>query len=364
MITNMDVEYFHVDISRRRLRFVKAFLSSTNWFVYHPAILSSSVDKNSRYESNVPHSVLMISTGSTGTALQPYLFIRRSINRLQRFEVDGNWQTNDKEELLERSISIVSLYGLVRLLVLQNQSLNTKTRGAQILIYTVDIDTGATSKTHTLDLDIDGKFAINILDNLVIAHDQPSKSSFIFDIRIDSTERSDCENHHVSLLERQSIRPLQLKDGSNSVDMYSPNWVFFQPHYIIDAKLGILFKLQIDLRAIQEYIHDDQTILNFLRFRNNAELVILERVRQVLDRCLDMVTSKAESPYSALADISSVFELLGKLVISSSPTDSGKRGSADEYIAQIRQEDVYQHIFSPYEPLEKEVSKHTASLSE
>lgn len=365
MISDIDVEYFHVDAGRRHMRFVKAFLSSTNWFVYHPA--SDTKLKSSR-KSSLPHSVLMVSTGSTGTVLQPYLFMRRTMTRLQKFEVEGIWKTGEKEELLERSISIVCLYGVVRLLVLRNQSLNIKTRGAQILIYSVDIVSGLTSKTHILDLDVDGKFAINVLDNLVIAHDQPSKSSFIFDIKIKSTERSDCDRHHVSLLERQTMRPLRLRDGSGFVKLYSSNWVFFQPHYIIDAKLGMLCTLHIDLNAIQEQVRDDQTILNFLTFRNDAEQVILRRIKQVVDRCLNSVTSGVDSPYSPLADISTVFELLSKLVTSSTFTDSnsavGQEVSSTEHIACIRQEDVYQHIFGPYEPIEEKVSLDSGKMNQ
>lgn len=359
MITDVSVEYYHVDANRQRLRFIKSYPSSTNWFVYHPAT-SQSINKVGLQNSLSPYSILMVSIGSTSNCLQPYLFTRRSMSRLQRFGVDGDWKGSGRAELFERSISIVSLYGKVRLLVLQHQSLNLKTRGAQILIYTVDCETGFTSRTHTLDLDVDGKFAINILDNLVVAHDQPSKSSFIFDIKIRSTERADCESHYVSLLERQTIKPLKRKDGEGFIEMYSSNWIFFQPNFIIDAKLGMLVTLHIDLKAIQSYIKDDHTILNFLSFRSDSDQYLLERVKGVIDRCYEMMSSDSDRLRSPLADVSSVFELLGRLVepaILHSGPYSSQKVDRDEHLAWIRQEDVYRVIFRQFEPLHEKVNR-------
>lgn len=337
IITDLSVEYYHVDSNRRRLKHFKLFQSSTNWFVYQPPILDKRSDSTVCDASETSsYSLLMVSTGSLGNSMQPYLFTKGQIIRLSRFEVEGRWHDSEKMELFERSITIAHLYDRVRLLVLQHESLNLKSRGAQIVLYTVDIETGITSKTHTLDLDVSGRFAINILDNLVIAHDQPSKSSFIFDIMIESTEKSDCPKHFVSLINSRPIRQLQLSgESSKSVEMYSLNWVFFQPNFIVDAKLGLLSTLQIDLSAMERIMEDNLLLLSFLAHRRNSESIILKKCRQIVsDSYLLIADSSGPVSINPLADVSLAFETIGKLVVSApeferkGPQDDNRSSSA------------------------------------
>lgn len=362
MITDISIEYYHLDLQRRRLRLVKSFQSATNWFVYQPAANNSNCSESCVDDVVHHHSILMVSTGSIGNSMQPYMFQRNQIIKLQRFEVEGNWHGSDKLELFERSITVASVYGRIRLLVLQHESLNVKSRGAQILVYTVDHESGVTAKTHTLDLDVSGKFAINIFDNLVIAHDQPSKTSFIFDIRIESTEKSDCPKHFVSLIDNLPIRQLQLGDTEEDLAMYSLNWVFFQPNFIIDAKMGLLCTLHLDLAAMQKVIQDDRMLLNFLAYRKNSEEIILSKCKEMMANSFQASTDSSRVADSPLADVTATFEILSNLVVSA--PDLGRKVSSDKqvpgtkissnqekertvskYSAQLSQEDVHRELF-------------------
>lgn len=360
MITDISIEYYHVEASRRRLRHIKSFQSPNNWFVYQPPINGSMSDRD---QAN-SYSVLMTSTGSLGNSMQPYMFTRNQIVKLQRFDVEGNWFGNDKLELFERSITIASIYGSVRLLVLQHESLNVLSKGAQILIYTVNHESGLTTKTHTLDLDVSGRFAINILDNLVIAHDQPSKSSFIFDIMIESTEKSDSPNHFVSLVDSQPIRPLHIAGRERAIEMYSLNWVFFQPNYIIDAKMGLLSTLHLDLAAIRDLIQDNQMLLSFLALRKYSAVIILDRCREIVANSLVSATDPSEKVGSPLADVSAAFEVLSRLVISApdidkkstierqsniSSTQLPSRRTEPPSGVSIPQEDIQRAVFCQFE---------------
>lgn len=302
--------------------------------------------------------------------MQPYAFIANQVVRLQRFDVEGNWHGSNKLELFERSITIASVYGLTRLLVLQHESLNLKSKGAQILIYTICCDTGMTTKTHTLDLDINGRFALNVVDNLVIAHDQPSRSSFIFDIMIESTEKSDHPRHYVSLIDSQPIRALEVED--KNIQMYSLNWVFFQPNFIIDAKMGLLCTLRIDLNKVSHAIRDNLLLLTFLSHRSEAESIILNKIRGVIDKSFECALNGRQSKGNPLAEVSASFEVLANLVVSQpelekkpaqlrgrpdqqaspiAPDDGAKTGSS------IAQEDIHRELFRALETPDYQVSR-------
>lgn len=306
MITDLSVELYHIDASKNRSRFIKSFQSASNWFVYQP---------NLNEGQSLEYSVLMVSTGFAGNSIQPYLFNRGQIFKLERFIVDGIGRGVEKLILSEQSITIAYIYGFVRLLVLQHESLNLKSRGAQILIYTLDQESYITTKTHTLDLDINGRFAINVIDNLVIAHDQPSKSSFIFDLMVESTEKSDCPKHFVSIMSR----PIWYQDPSGAsakLDTYSVNWVFFQPSFIIDVKLGVLCTLHLNLEAVDSIIHERGLLLDFLALRSDSDHVMLSISRDIVKASLKVATSGCPhpKPLNALADVSSTFEVLSRLV--------------------------------------------------
>lgn len=326
IITDISIEYFHVDPSKHRSRHIKSFQSSTNWFVYQPNHDECPSDE---------FSVLMISTGSIGNSIQPYLFNQGQIFKLERFIVDGNWNGMEKLELFEQSITIAYLYGNVRLLVLQHESLNLKSNGAQILVYTLDHELGVTTKTHTLDLDISGRFAINIVDNLVVAHDQLSKSSFIFDIIIDSTEKSDCPKHFVNIVGGSPIRSPPETEGCK-LKMYSIDWVFFQPNFIIDVKLGVLCTLHLDTSAMQSVISDRGLLLSFLALRSGSDQLILSVCNEVVSSSVKLAHSGSKHPKSlhALAEVSSTFEILSRLVISAH--ELGKVTKTDEKLTQDR----------------------------
>lgn len=376
MITDISIEYYQVDTQRRRLKFIKSFQSSTNWFVYQPPIYSQITGCQSDNSSDPnAYSILMVSTGFIGNSIQPYMFDRKQIIKLQRFDVDGNWHGSDKLELFERSITIASLYGQVRLLVLQHESLNVKSKGAQILVYTVDHETGLTVKTHTLDLDVSGRFAINILDNLIIAHDQPSKKSFIYDIMIDSTEKSDCPKHYVSLVDSQPIRPLLLEGKSERIEMYSLNWVFFQPNFIIDARIGLLSTLHLDLFAIREVIQDDLILLSFLAHRRYSEQIILSKCGEIVTSAYKNATSGSLVNSSPLADVSSTFEVLGKLIVSAPDiqrkpavekqpisetlsTKSTRDETLSGHCIALQQEDIHREVFRKLESATPKNSAH------
>lgn len=346
MITDIDVEYYSVDAARRRLKHLKSYPSATNWFVYQP----SRVLQSSTIASGHQYSVLMVSTGSLSSSMQPYLFKRSQIYRLQKFDVEGDWQGGERLELFERSITIAFLYNYVRLLVLQHESLNVKSRGAQILIYTVDPKSSSTSKTHTLDLDVSGRFAISIHDNLIVVHDEPSRTSSIFDLMIKSTEKSDCAGHFVSLIGSHPIRPPAPDDLGKTMDMYSLNWVFFQPNFIVDAKLGMLSTLELDLEVVQHQLQDNNLLLSFLSNRENSQDIITRKLKTIVRDSMALLSEGSQVTSNPLTEVSSAIEIIVQLVVSSEGSADGTNKGSTESVwsnpnTRLRQEDIQRQVF-------------------
>ena len=385
IITDLSVEYYRIDTGRRRVSLIKVFQSATNWFVYQPLVRCDDLENNLETSGSTASSsenarsstspLLIVSTGSIGNSMQPYHFIDGQVKRLQKFDVEGDWNDSNRLELFEKSITIGHIYGLVRLLVLQHESLNLSSHGAQIVMYTIVTELGTTQRTHILDLDTSGRFAINVIDNLVIAHDQPSKTSFIFDIAIRSTEKSDCPNHFVSLIDSQPIRSSQADLNESTprardrAELYSLNWVFFQPDFIVDAKLGSLSTLKLDLEAMQSQLLDNHLLLTFLAHRiNSAELIVAKCGQIVLDSYKQVIASQRVGQQNPLADVSSAFEILGSLV-RPAMLKLGKSEQIDETIAtdgaagpkyaiSIDQKQIDQEIFGQLmEEMEKDLDQ-------
>lgn len=101
---------------------------------------------------------------------------------------------------------------------------------------------------HILKLNRTGKFALNVVDNLVVVHHQDTETSVIFDIKLKG-EFDGTITLHQLVLPARSIQPYQIPvAGPASVTnqspvpckLYSSSWIVFQPDIIISASEGKL----------------------------------------------------------------------------------------------------------------------------
>lgn len=107
----------------------------------------------------------------------------------------------------------------------------------QVIVYTV-YKYKTVKRTHTLELSdrIDGKFALNIVDNLIIVHHKSSRTSMVFDIQLSNDSTSGgIISYKLPVCEGRPIRSLE------NYETYSSNWVMFEPDIIIDVKKGEFF---------------------------------------------------------------------------------------------------------------------------
>lgn len=374
IVTNISVEYYHVEPTKHRLKHIKTFSLSTNWFIHQP---NHSMFEGSHRDSISGHkdySVLMVSFGLGGSDVQPFVFQERDMQKMVSFEVEGNWRDSDQ---LEQSVTISRVYGEVRLLVLQHGAThNMKLKGSRILVYTLNLKTRLTSRTHILDFDTSGFFALNVVDDIIIGHHQASRTSFMFDILAKSTEMSDCPNQFVSLNNRQSIRPLYLEETKQNAELYSPNWVFIQPDFIINPQVGHLMILKLDLTLVSKLFYDNNVLIDFLTYRRKSENALYEKCKHIMDECYQAISGNSNDDAShkslssriktcPLIDVSLMLEIVNRITKSApAKANANKPRDQSEEMSMmkvaINQEEFYQNVFKSF--VEKASSQGLDSL--
>lgn len=70
---------------------------------------------------------------------------------------------------LERDLTLATLYGVPAVLILRHQSAS---QTAEVHVHTLNGPGMAPVKSHVLRLGASGRFAVNVVDNLIIVHHQ------------------------------------------------------------------------------------------------------------------------------------------------------------------------------------------------
>ncbi|KAJ7387029.1 hypothetical protein OS493_003992 [Desmophyllum pertusum] len=238
-ITNQGLEFYQVLPEKHSLKMIKNYSVQVNWFVFLP-------------ES----AVLLLSSSGLGNVIHPYHFRAGSVMRLPKFEVDLPAASKaQKTGLLERDVTLANIDGQLYVVILRNQQRSSPTTGpvgAEIVLYQLQRDIPA-KKVAVLQLNMIGRFAVNVVDNLVIVHHQASKTSMLFDVRLGGDFDGQISYFQPVLAPlplEQAVFELEEKDSTGAVrkkkivcDMYSQNWIVFQPNIIIDAKLAVYGRL-------------------------------------------------------------------------------------------------------------------------
>ncbi|XP_034981328.2 regulator of MON1-CCZ1 complex isoform X2 [Zootoca vivipara] len=225
-ITDQGIEFYQVLPEKRTLKLLKSQNINVNWYMYCP-------------ES----SVILLSTTVLGNVLQPFYFKGGTMSKLSKFEIELPAAPKaSKLSLSERDIAMATIYGQLYVLYLRHHSRTSNSTGAEVVLYHLPRE-GSCKKLHILKLYRTGKFALNVVDNLVVVHHQDTETSIIFDIRLKGESDGTVILHQL-VLPARSIQPYQIPvAGPASVTsqfpvpckLYSSSWIVFQPDIIISA---------------------------------------------------------------------------------------------------------------------------------
>ncbi|XP_058878056.1 regulator of MON1-CCZ1 complex-like isoform X2 [Acipenser ruthenus] len=224
-ITDQGIEFYQVLPDKRSLKLQKSQSINVNWYMYCPVT-----------------SVILLSTTVQGNVLQPFFFKNGTMSKMSKFEIELPIVPKPaKLSLSERDIAMVTIYGQLYVRYLKHHSRTLNNPGAEVILYHLPRD-GTCKKMHVLKLNTTGKFALNVVDNLVVVHHQSSQTSMIFDIKLRDTEGT--LNIHQPVLPARSIHPYKIPlTGPAAVttptpvpcELYSSTWSVFQPDIIISA---------------------------------------------------------------------------------------------------------------------------------
>ncbi|ESP03633.1 hypothetical protein LOTGIDRAFT_224293 [Lottia gigantea] len=328
-ITNHGLEQYQIYPEKRTLKCLKTISLQVNWVVCMPE-----------------NGILLLSSGSTGNTLHPVQVRPGVLNKLPKFEVDlPAAPKSNKVSLVERDVTLANIYNQLYIVVLRHQpSANV---GAEIVLYQLQKESPA-RKSDVLKLDMSGRFAINIVDNLVMVHHQASKTSVIFDIQ-QSSESDGFIKYHYPVLSPLPIKPFKLLLPSKFTLLlpYSANWIVFQPDIVIDAKLGCLWYIKINLEPLVTMIYEKTTLISFLLKRKESKMVILSVCQKML----------IPGQQANLHTIATVYDMLNTVFKSYRDTEAQvNNGELPHNVLNswkkkviIDQSDMFTHVFSVYE---------------
>ncbi|KAL3282017.1 hypothetical protein HHI36_005220, partial [Cryptolaemus montrouzieri] len=266
-ITDHGVELYKVISEKKSLKQLKTISHTVQWFVW------CSVNK------------IALLASAHGSQLQPISFKPGTVGKLAKVE------SMPCKMALERDITLATLYGVPAILILRHQN-GPKT--AEVHIHELNGPGQAPVKTHVLKLGLSGRFAINIVDNLILVHHQASRSSQVFDTALPG-ESDGVVKYHVSVAAAKSFKPTSLTipglDDAETqpCDLYSPNWVVFQPNIVIDAKLGCLWHINLCLPELCNFISDLELCTQLLLRRAGGKPVLLNVLLNRIQQKVPMV---------------------------------------------------------------------------
>ncbi|XP_050314987.1 regulator of MON1-CCZ1 complex [Anthonomus grandis grandis] len=254
LITDHGVELYTLNPEKKSVKQVKTLSVTVQWFVWCPT------------------NKIAILASSHGSQLQPVLIKAGTINKLPKVE------TEPGRMALERDITLATLYDTPAVLILRHQS---GPQTAEVHVHVLSGPGQSPVKSHVLKLGLSGRFAINVVDDLIVVHHQASKKSQIFDIALPG----DCDGtvrYHVAVAPPKSFKstvltlPGLVEPQRHECELYSPNWVVFQPNIVIDAKLGCLWHIKLRLQELCEEIRDLEVCTRVLLKRHEGKPVLLK----------------------------------------------------------------------------------------
>lgn len=267
ILTCDHVEIFQVNTTKKTMKSLKSIAISSDWFSWN-------------------RSSFAILSSSNGMVITPVLLQKPgTITKLASIHIED-------EPVNERDVNTGTIYKIPSILILRT----ARNKNLEIWVYLMDGPTF--KKTHVLKLGFSGRVAISVIDSMIIVHNQNLKISSIFDIAMKGELDTQNNNiiNHAPLVPGKSIRPftvklpsMTLKESSREIELYSPNWVIFQPDVIIDVKLGFLFSLSAAINKVS--ICDKIELVEFLMHRQNEKEQLLFVLMQLVspDDCNESV---------------------------------------------------------------------------
>ncbi|CAJ0604309.1 unnamed protein product [Cylicocyclus nassatus] len=283
-VTKQSLELFGLNEEKRTAKVLRTSNVSASWSIYY-----------------AKSSLVIVATGSNCTTLQPFLVQHGQFTRLKNFDVDSGTPSN--ENLLEKDVTLTSLYGKICVMVLRYSVRGATT--TDLLIYELSSDLNVPMKMkYSLALGCSGGFGIHVIDNLIVVHHQGVAKSMIFDVALSPNRPT-----HSPLI-TVSIKPSPVCQPPPA--LYIPLWSMFQPDIVVDPVAGMMYRLTVCCNRAQDEIHEKAMLIEFLIHRTGQKQLVLDtllsclkakelRLRQIR-KLFDLIVEKYSLSTSAMSN--------------------------------------------------------------
>ncbi|KRZ80594.1 Abhydrolase domain-containing protein 16A [Trichinella papuae] len=258
------------------------------------------------------------------------------LQKFAKFEVEHVCNVAKSQPLMERQVIAAEIYNNLYIGVLLTNLMLYSSGCVQVQLYPIQktsqsrlSSSVSTAKlTDILVVNKVGKFAVHVVDNLLLMHQQQLQYHFpLFQVKLQPPILS------TSSLSSSSSSSLSHFDNF-SFELYCPNWIFYQPDIIVDPKLGsCLWKLEFNFQYAESVISSKTKLIAFLIRRNNAGDVVqklllrwlrqralnIQELRDIFDRINFVISPKNKdektdkTPLTQNATIEKIFQPLSTL---------------------------------------------------
>ncbi|KAF6029890.1 C18orf8 [Bugula neritina] len=300
---------------------------------------------------------LIISSGTYGNLIYPFQYENGTLYKYNKLEVELIfYPIEPKLTLLRRDAFLATIYNQVYIMTLKQDTHSSQP--AELVLYRLSREKVVT-KTHVLKFNSTGHFQVNIVDSLILVHHLQSKTTLLYDLKFSSVCDQQIAIHQQPLITPLPMKPVTqmppfvpsfssspaaMAAAQPAYEMYSNNWIVFQPDVIIDAVQGCMWKTEISLPGFVDMISDKCLLIEVLLHRAGAKSLILDVVRSLVTpetasslTTIGEIFNRLNQVYAYNEDMKSDFEVL-------SITKSWLAANA---VSVIQQDDVYTHVFYP-----------------
>ncbi|XP_063363628.1 regulator of MON1-CCZ1 complex [Cydia amplana] len=327
-ITDHGIELLQVFPEKKQLKSLKSTSFSGAWFSW------------------CAQSNIVLLAGNNGALLQPFALTNSTISKLQKLELD--------KPVVERDVMLLRLCGATWCAVFRHASSASVLAPGPTELWLLPVTGGG--QTRILRTGLAGRFAVSVLDNLVAVHHQSSQTSQIFDI-MEEAKSEPNSTVHIPVVPAHTMRPAYV-DGQ-LCPMYSGNWVVFQPDYIIDARLGCLWRVKLIPTGLAHAVPKDEI--------SKIVAVLLRRTdgKETIYSILDQLVS---SPDTYLVQLSKVFDEINAVYRQWADQEvarntAGEAGAPTAHIPVLITQEHMCSLLQPHNNLVQVVTAYLASLA-
>ncbi|CAB3397516.1 unnamed protein product [Caenorhabditis bovis] len=287
IVTNRSAELVYINEEKKTSKVLKSTNVNASWAIYY-----------------APSQLLLIANGVGCANIQPLVVAHSNFTRLKSFEVEFN-ASNTKENLLEKDVTVATIYGKVYAMVLRYSVRNAST--VDLVMYELPSDTtSAAVFKYSLVLGFTGGCGIHVIDNLVIVHHQTTAKSYIFDVAINSFRVNQSPLVITSIVANPQHQP--------PPPLYTGHWFTFLPNIVIDSNGGVMYGIKLKNENCMLEIAEKNIMLEYLARRRDANKLLISSF-------LSCLKARALS----LRQIRKIFNLLSSNISENNSDDSAPK---------------------------------------